>query len=273
MNKQGHKDNPAGGIEWTHFFGPGTGWTANPVRGCKHECRWRMPDGTLAICYAERIAQKVIPEKFPRGFAELSFDESELRAIEARQEPCGIFLDSMSDLFGNQVPAAWIEATLATIRKCPQHVFFTLTKNARRLLDFGPYPANVLVGVSAPPTFMFGKELSQQQQAVWFHKALEWLNECDAPNRWVSLEPLSFDMGEILNWRGAFHWVVIGAATNGPHKHQPRLSDLKAALAATAGLPVFYKGNISYSLVMHCGGWRTEFPKLRGIATQHTLAL
>lgn len=42
MNKQGNKTNPSGGIEWTHIFGPGTGYTANPVRGCQHQCRWRM---------------------------------------------------------------------------------------------------------------------------------------------------------------------------------------------------------------------------------------
>lgn len=274
MNKQGHKDNPAGGIEWTHFFGPGTGWTANPVRGCKHQCRWRMPDGTIAICYAETTAVKLAASTFPRGFSELSFDESELRAIEARQEPCGIFMDSMSDLFGNQVPALWIEAVLGLMQKCPQHVFFTLTKNPRRLIEFGPYPGNVLVGVSSPPTFMFGKELFRDQQLGWFDRALRWLKESGAPNRWVSLEPLSCDVSEVLSAnRDAFHWAVIGAASNGRDKHQPALCDLKAALAVLAGLPVFYKGNISYTLAMHCGGWRAEFPRLRGMVHQNTLAL
>jgi Bacteriophage protein gp37 len=274
MNKQGSKEKPSGGIEWAHWFGPGTGWTANPVRGCKHECQWRMPDGRIAICYAKRVAHGVAAEHFPRGFTELSFHPSELDAIEAKTDPCGIFLDSMSDLFGSGVAHDWIERTLMTVRKCPQHVFFTLTKNAPRLLMFGDWPANLLVGVSAPPTYMFGKLMTLDKQLNWFDVALGYLHQCGAPNRWVSLEPLSFDLSKVLaNNRKAFHWAVIGAASNGSEKHQPAVADMKAALAALAGLPVFYKGNIAPRLSVECGGWRAEFPKLRGVQKQEEMAL
>ena len=50
MNKQ-YKNPQSRGISWTDF-------TWNPVRGCLHECQWRMPDGEIAICYAKLVAEK-----------------------------------------------------------------------------------------------------------------------------------------------------------------------------------------------------------------------
>ena len=46
LNKQGK-----GKIEWTDF-------TWNPVGGCRHACRWKMPDGTIARCYAESFVEQ-----------------------------------------------------------------------------------------------------------------------------------------------------------------------------------------------------------------------
>ena len=48
------------GIQWTDY-------TFNPVAGCFHRCRWTMPDGSVAICYAEEIAKK-FTTGYPLGF-------------------------------------------------------------------------------------------------------------------------------------------------------------------------------------------------------------
>ena len=272
MNKQGSKANPAGGIEWTHIFGPGTGYTANPVRGCQHQCRWKMPDGKVATCYAEAQRDRL---NGAGAFQNVTFHPEVLAAIRKHQQPAGIFIDSMSDLFGQVVPDKWIESVFGTMVDCPQHIFFSLTKNPTRLRghfspgnQFFPYPRNLCLGVSMPPTFMFGHELTLAQQRKWFDKALDCLTQCDATVRWVSLEPLSWDCSDILaKYKDKLHWAVIGAASDGNRTHQPDPTVLNNTLAALDGLPVFFKGNLFDSFyttgqTTPITGWRQEFPKL-----------
>jgi len=265
MNRQDiWKDNRRikRGIEWTSIHDR-PGWTANPVRGCKHECRWRMPDGSISKCYAEEIANGIAASAYPGGFQNLTFDSREIMAISKLKEPAGIFIDSMSDLLGASVPPEWVEKTIACMTNNPQHVFFLLTKQPGNLAKF-KFPKNVLVGVSAPPTFMFGKELTHTQQYVWLNRALMQLAECDCSWRWVSLEPLSFDVSEIIRaHRGKIDWAVIGAATQGPKRFQPSEAHLSAAVAALADRPIFFKGNLSYTMALRVvGSWREEFPAI-----------
>lgn len=260
MNKQGTKDNPLGGIEWTHILGPMTGYTANPVRGCEHECRWRMPDGNIAVCYAESFSERM---NGPGSFKKITFHRDVLDDIRSHKKPAGIFIDSMSDLFGESVENHHICQVIDTIRACPQHVFFTLTKNPRRLTEFA-FPDNCLVGMSAPPTFMYGKELTPEAQQIWFRKGIEWLSQCQAKNIWLSMEPLSLDLSDTINThRERICFAVIGAASNGSALYQPDEKILTKTLTSLAGVPVFFKGNLSKELADRvAGGWRAEFPTL-----------
>ena len=255
MNKQ-----PApGGIEWTRIWGR-PGFTANPVRGCLHDCKWRMPDGKIAACYAKAQKERLHGEG---SFEKLTFHPEVLDEILRQKQSAGIFIDSTSDLFGQKVPADWIKAVLNTIAASPQHVFFSLTKNSRRLLEFS-MPANLFVGISAPPTFMFGKELNAQQQYVWFSKALMNLHRCNAATKWVSLEPLMPGYLDLLKDAALWlDWAVIGAASDGNKTHQPEYDTMWFALAHLNGgnVPIFYKGNLSRDLANKFTGWRQEFPK------------
>lgn len=261
MNEQ----KPPHAIEWTRVWGR-RGYTANPVRGCKHECRWKMPDGTVAICYAEAIAEGIAKKAYPDGFSSLRFDPTELEAIRNLKEPSGIFIDSMSDLFGHDVPRDWIIQTLEAVKDSPQHIFFSLTKNAIRLRELS-FPPNLWVGISSPPSFMHGKEI--QKPSVWFGKALQWLCETDAKVKWVSLEPLAHDLSNILQlFKGDIAFAVIGAASDGPKTHQPDKATFAKTLEALKGIPVFFKGNLSRKLAHDvAGGWREEFPPQTEIQT------
>lgn len=266
MNRQGTPQKPFGGIEWTHIFGPRTGYTCNPVKGCKHACRWRMPDGTVAICYAEAVAEKFPGIHYAKGFKNISFDPAELVEIEKLKMPAGIFMDSMSDLFGVGVDNQWIVKTLETMSRAKQHVYFTLTKNPGGLMNRN-FPDNALVGISAPPTFMYGKELTLKQQTTWLGHGLDRLMHCEASKRWISIEPLSFEVSEIIKpFVPCLDWAVVGAASNGPKTYQPRLEDLKKVLAALDGKPVFFKGNLDRALAIEAGGkWREEFPPMPNV--------
>jgi protein gp37 len=266
VNKQGNKSNPSGGIEWTHIFGPGTGYTANPVRGCRHQCRWRMPDGNVAVCYAKAQKERMWGVG---SFEHVTFHPAVLASIRLHEQPAGIFIDSMSDLFAQAVTEAQIVKVLDAMWDCPQHIFFSLTKNPARLPQLqtrlacypqNKWPGNLFLGVSMPPTFMFGKELTPAQQRAWFRKALKCLCACDATVRWVSLEPLSWDCSDILaEYRDKLHWAVIGAASNGSHTFQPDWNTYRRVSAALSGIPVFFKGNLRPSFE-GTGIWRAEFP-------------
>lgn len=271
MNRQGSNSNPRGGIEWTHILGDLTGFTANPVRGCDHDCKWQMPDGSIVGCYAKFQKERL---DGAGTFERVTWHPEVLEKIRARREPAGIFIDSMSDLFGQRVKTEWINEVVQCVRDCPHHVFFALTKNPSRFREFAVWnqrvvsnphpqywPANFIVGVSAPPTFMYGKRLTLAQQASWFKKALEWLcHESPAVLRWVSIEPLSFDVSEILEpYADEIHWAVIGAASIGSKYHQPERAHLDAAQRVLK-CPVFMKGNLDRSLVAR---WRVEFPELK----------
>jgi protein gp37 len=262
MNKQGKLvDNKVlGGIEWVKTFLPdGTerqGYTWNPVGGCQHACRWQMPDGTIAQCYAETVAERVAQSAYPHGFEHHYWNPKTLNKPLSIKAPAKIFMDSMSDLMGHWVPKEEIEQVFEICRQAHWHTFQLLTKNAPRLLEFkGTIPNNVWVGVSAPPSFMFGKPLSINQQERMITRQLDVLRQIDVPVKWMSIEPLSFDIAPLLEDSG-LQWAVIGAATNGAKAYQPQKVWVQNVLDVldAQGTKVFFKGN----LVWH--EWREDFP-------------
>jgi protein gp37 len=245
MNKQTPR-----GIEWTDY-------TWNPIGGCKHACRWTMPDGSVAICYAETVAEGAARAAYPRGFKHHYWQPGRLVEPLSVRQPSKIFLDSMSDLMGHWVPDAEIEAVLDICRQAEWHTFQLLTKNAPRLLRF-EFPPNVWVGVSAPPSQMLGKTLTHEQQVRMVVRQLEVLDKVQVPIRWMSIEPLSFDIAPLLE-DCPLQWAVIGAATNGVKTYQPRpewVQDLLRVLDKQS-VPVFFKGNLNWY------PYRASFPIVR----------
>lgn len=271
MNKQ---STPKGrGIEWCDY-------TWNVIRGCQHACEWTMPDDTTAICYAKEVAEGLAQSAYPQGFAHHYFKPEALVDPARIKKPSRIFLDSMSDLMGAWVPAEQVQQVLDVCAANPQHVFQLLAKNAPRLKRF-QFPANVWVGVSAPPTAFIGKQLSLHQQEAYVHRALNVMEDLKAKNQasvtWMSIEPLSFDiastfidwLGEPESWLGQpmelpIDWVVIGAATNGRSVYQPapewvgHLVGDETMGGVLEGIPVFFKGNLKGNEA--ATPWREEFP-------------
>lgn len=267
MNKQGKIINGkvVGGIEWTKTVQPDgsevCGYTWNPVGGCKHKCRWEMPDGQIAKCYAEDTANGVAGPAYKDGFFAHYWNPNRLGEPLKVTEPAHIFLDSMSDLMGHWVPDEQIEAVLNVCRQARQHTFQLLTKNAPRLLKFD-IPSNVWIGVSMPPDYMWGKKLSQLAKTRMLDKALETLGQFDNNITWLSAEPLSWNVSEIvyLNPK-ALDWVVIGAASSGKQKYQPDSQHVQNLLNILDGrhIPVFFKGNLDWQ------PRREEFPIMNGV--------
>lgn len=264
MNKQGPT-----GIEWL-FIKLITGvvlagYTWNVVTGCKHRCRWTMPDGTVAVCYAETIAEGLARASYPEGFEHHYYHPERLEEPLLLKTPAGIFLDSMGDLFGHWVGDEEIRAVLDVVRRADWHTFFVLTKHAPRLLKC-ELPPNLWVGVSMPPSSFMGKALSIEQQQAYMFRALDVLEQLTVPVRWLSFEPLSFNVAAVLDvWltSGArvhpklpVEWAVIGAASRGKAYYQPDPMHVTGLLSVldTHRVPVFFKGNLEWQ------PWREDFP-------------
>lgn len=267
MNKQGRLINGkvVGGIEWVKYVLPdGTeiqGFTSNPVKGCKHGCEWDMPDGGKGECYAKTIAEK-FRKAYPLGFEHHYWHPLEMEQWHKTKGPARVFLDSMSDLMGHWVSDDEILVVFENVRRASHLTFQMLTKNAPRLLKFnGLFPSNLWVGASVPPSVFKGKRLSPQQQARMLAVTLDTLKRVQAPVKWMSIEPLSWDIAPQMQDCG-LQWVVIGAASNGPKVYQPEpewVANLLATLDAQ-NIPVFFKGNLKGNPA--ATPWREAWPSV-----------
>lgn len=255
MNKQ----RKGGQIEWTQVYDR-VGYTWNVVSGCQHDCKWRMPDGSIAQCYAKSIAEGVAQKAYPHGFEHHYWNPQRLQEPLKLETPAGIFLDSMSDLMGRWVTDDQIQQVLDVCRDASQHIFFLLTKNAPRLPKYD-FPKNVWVGASSPPDFYRGKRLSQPSKDAMLKVALESLGRTNATVKWMSFEPLSDDYSDIVERYPVLNWAVIGAASNGRTHIPPYTDDFNAMMRVLDAqqVAVFFKGNLR-SLPEADQHWREDFP-------------
>ncbi|WP_439624729.1 DUF5131 family protein [Gemmata sp.] len=266
MTIQFHEDTGNRGIEWCDE-------TRNPTGGCLHGCRWVMPDGTIANCYAGDLAEHgVAAAAYPNGFRHHYWRPHELRQLGAEAVPRLIFSGSMSDMFAPAVPAEQVHAILDALRGARHHAYHTLTKAAPQLLKYTDrMPPNLWVGVSSPPDWFMGRRLTRTQQEAMLRTSMKVLAEVRRRTGnlvWMSAEPLSWDLAAVIGSEHPLDWAVIGAASNGRRTHQPdpaHVENLLRVLDGT-GTPVFFKGNLGPTFASHDFGeenrnrWREDFP-------------
>jgi protein gp37 len=116
-------------IEWTDA-------TWNPVTGCS-----KVSPG-CKHCYAERLAarlQAMGNHRYQNGF-EVTLHEDVLLLPLRWRQPRRIFVNSMSDLFHEDVPDDFIVRVFETMVEASWHRFQVLTKRADRLAALGPSP-------------------------------------------------------------------------------------------------------------------------------------
>ena len=108
-----------------------------------------------------------------------------------------VFVNSMSDLFHEDLPISFISRVFMTMRKASQHQFQVLTKRAERMVEFAgrnEIPPNVWMGVSV-----------ENADYRW---RVDHLRRVAARVRFLSIEPLIGPVGT-LDLRG-IHWVIVG---------------------------------------------------------------
>ena len=214
-------------IEWTeHTWNTISGCTKISP-GCKH-------------CYAEVMARR-LKAMGARGYEqafELTLQPSRLNQPLVRKKPTVYFVNSMSDLFHEAVPNGYVDKVLSIIRATPQHTYQVLTKRAERLPKYffnRPVPRNLWLGVS----------VENRQHGL---PRIEELRKVEASVRFLSIEPLLEDLGEID--LGGINWVIVGGES-GP-KARPMAREWVASLrdqTQRAGCAFFFK---------QWGGWGAD---------------
>ncbi|GAK60812.1 Gp37Gp68 family protein [Candidatus Vecturithrix granuli] len=173
-------------IEWTD-----TTW--NPVTGCT-----KVSSG-CKYCYAERMAIRLRAmgqERYKNGF-EVTLHHDLIEEPFKWIKPRIIFVNSMSDLFHEDIPFEFIQQIFHTMAQCPQHIFQILTKRSERLRRLAHqlnWPENVWIGVSI-------------ENESTIHR-LDDLKHVPAFIRFLSCEPL---LGPLKNLAlEGIHWVIVG---------------------------------------------------------------
>lgn len=115
-----------------------------------------------------------------------------------RTKPTVYFVNSMSDLFHENIPDDYIRQVFDVIRQAEQHTFQVLTKRAERMADFFKHyqpPRNAWLGVT----------VEDRKHGI---PRLDWIRQVPASVRFISVEPLLENLGNI-NLDG-IHWVIVG---------------------------------------------------------------
>jgi protein gp37 len=176
-------------IEWTEqTWNPTTGCTkVSP--GCKH-------------CYAETMAkrlQAMSVRGYENGF-NISILPERLNEPLKRRKSTIYFVNSMSDLFHEDIPFAFLDKVFDVIRQTPQHTYQILTKRAGRMRRYfsswkRTVPDNAWLGVSV-------------EDKKYGLKRIDELRMVDARIRFLSIEPLLEDLGELD--LTDIHWAIVG---------------------------------------------------------------
>ena len=205
-------------IEWTDS-------TWNPVTGCT-----KISPG-CKHCYAERMTKRLHAMGQPNyaaGF-EVTLHDRVLGVPLTWKRPQTIFVNSMSDIFHEDVPEAFIRRMFDTMAKAPWHIFQVLTKRAERLEAVGrslSWPANVWMGVSV--------------EARDYLYRIDRLRNAGAQVKFISFEPLLEGLGKI-NLKG-IHWAIVGGESGPRARPMDRewVVEIKDQ-CLSAGVPFFFK--------------------------------
>lgn len=217
-------------IEWTDA-------TWNPVAGCT------ILTAGCTNCYAMRMAARLEAmgtDKYAgttrktggraKWTGTIRLDHGSLRLPFAWKAPRRVFVNSMSDLFHEDVPVEFIRDVWSTMERTSHHTYQVLTKRPERMAEVlrGGFPVlgNVWLGTSV-------------EDARVVHR-LDHLRTTPAAIRFVSFEPL---IGSVA---GAelhdIHWAIVGGES-GPNARQmdPAWVDEIEAACRRAGAAFFFK--------------------------------
>ncbi len=184
-------------IEWTEM-------TWNPTTGCS-----KISSG-CKFCYAETMSKRLKAmglEKYKDGF-KVRIHPDQLNIPYTWKSSKIVFVNSMSDLFHEDIPLDFIKQVFKVMNDNPNHVFQVLTKRAERLFEVHnelKWTHNIWMGVSVENEGVIDR--------------IDFLRRTNARVKFLSCEPLIGPLPKLnLN---KIDWVIVG----GESGHRPRPMD------------------------------------------------
>ena len=208
------------GIEWTDA-------TWNPVTGCI-----KVSPG-CAHCYAETMTLRFKRGgPFLPGQATVRLHPERLDDPGKWRAPRMVFVNSMSDLFHEEIPFEYVDQVFQSMEAHPRHTYQILTKRVKRMLEYvgwtggRRWPSHIWAGVSV-------------ENQHWADIRVPLLGQVPCSIRFLSCEPLLKPV--ILDLSG-IHWAIVGGES-GP-KARPMEErwalDIKDQ-CDVQGIPFFFK--------------------------------
>lgn len=256
------------GIGWTRSDDGSAGATWNPVSGCT-----KVSPG-CDRCYAETFAERwrgTLGHYFENGF-DVQLRPDKLGQPLRWKRPRRIFVNSMSDLFHDDIPDEYIAQVFAVMSLAPQHTFQVLTKRharMRSLLNSPGFHHTVdeawMANDSAPegygdmgypseywplPNLWLGVSVEDQK---WADIRIPALLDTPAVVRFISAEPLldEVDLARYVwdepsgidgDWERGLDWVIVGGESGmGARRMDPAWARTLRDQCAEAGTAFFFK--------------------------------
>jgi protein gp37 len=190
-DREGMRLSDRSTIEWTDA-------TWNPVRGCT-----KISPG-CTHCYAETFAERfrgVPGHPYEQGF-DLRLVPEKLFTPLLWQKPRRVFVNSMSDLFHQDVPDDYILKVAKVMQAADWHTFQVLTKRSERMSEMLQGPLQFAAGC---PNVWWGVSVENKKHGL---PRIDHLRAAPARVRFLSVEPLLEDLGTV-DLTG-IHWVIAG---------------------------------------------------------------
>ncbi len=243
--------------------------TWNPTSGCT-----RVSEG-CRHCYIDRTPPfRMNGRKFVNGTTGVQLHPDRLDQPLKWKKPRRIFVNSLSDLFHEDVPDQFIYDVFDVMRRCYWHTFQVLTKRPRqmafltKIMQQSPGPDHVRWPL---PNVWLGVSVEDQRTA---DERIPWLLQTPAAVRFLSCEPLlgpidltmaleSFQTHDpMLNRNPApVHWVIVGGES-GPGARPCDVAWIRSIKdqCKAAGVPVFIKQMGGYVVDLNDAGFEGDEP-------------
>ena len=228
-NRIRDRENPSvpTAIEWTNeTWNPVTG-CAKVSPGCKH-------------CYAETFAERFRGTVMPNGRLHIyngGFDpmlRPERLSVPFRwTTPKKVFVNSMSDLFGEFVPNDYLMQVFDVMRATPQHTYQVLTKRAERLWAW----SRTQPWLARAKHIWLGVSVENRRHGL---PRINHLRNATAACRFLSVEPLLESLGTVDLSR--IDWVIVGGESGpGARTMHPAWAREVRDQCVAANVPFFFK--------------------------------
>lgn len=261
------------GIEWTDA-------TWNPVTGCT-----KVSPG-CAHCYIERTpAFRIAGRKFVEGWIPLQLHRDRIEQPLHWKKPRRVFVNSLSDLFHDDVPYAFIDKVFAVMALAPQHTFQVLTKRTKRMRAYLTMPTrhdSVVTSMDMPPWMPPGSSFPRRPADwplpnVWLGVSVENQHFADeriplllatpAAVRFISAEPLLGPVDlkgeQLMGWfenSPQIDWVIVGGESGkGARPFNIAWARSIVAQCQATRVPVFVK-QLGEHAVRECQECSPRFP-------------